>query len=109
MENWRKWASLAASAGISFRGIYGRSTMTNEGAERNVLHLLQTQQVLATRGTFGNEAFPTLTRQVPVPLLMIISPFMPFQIIFHPMWIQCYRNIVFVCIYLLSQSIEPLR
>ena len=36
-----KRASLAASAGLSFSGVYGQRTMTNEVTKRNIPHLLQ--------------------------------------------------------------------
>ena len=49
--NWEreKKVSLAADAGLSFRGIYDQRTMTNEGAKRYVQHLVPSACCVCSR------------------------------------------------------------
>ena len=45
-EEREKKVPLAANARLSYLGIYDQRTMTNDGAQRNVPHLVQAQQTL---------------------------------------------------------------
>ena len=63
-NKWEKGENdIAANAGLSILGICGQRTMTNEGAKRNVPHLLHAQQALSNCGQYRKAPMPKVPRQ----------------------------------------------